>query len=320
MTLSTTQEQILAIIPKLSGGIGFPSAILVVYFILQEHREGKGTAMTRALLSTIFYEGMNAFSWFLSTWAVPADSGFAYASGTVGSCTFQGFWLQLVIGGALSNCALAYYFYQVVVLQRSDEQVNRQEGGVLSAIFLFAFGTSVLMLFKTQFNQIGSICWIQGSPPACGNSVFITEENPVPCDRGDWAWLYGMGLFYGPLWLAIIAIFWMNFQIYFRIENTPQGSWFATQSLLYGLAFIVTWTPSTMWSIMQWKGTASVWLDVAAGIFEPLAAFWDLLIFLRIRPEARAQIARVVTCGLWGPQNEDNSKPETAPGAEQSVS
>jgi hypothetical protein len=288
MALSLTQEKLLAIVPKITAGLGFPSAVLLTFFIVMDHKQGKGNPMLRALLGVTIFEGMDSMAWFLSTWCAPEWTGFAYASGTIASCEFQGFWLQWVIGGPMCNCLLAYYFYQVAVYDRSADDLARMEKYFLGGIVTYATVTSFLLLGLKQYNHIGAVCWVIGSPPDCGNSSYHPGE--VACDRGDWAWLYGMVLFYIPLWICILFIIYFNFSIYTTLRGTGEAQWFAMQSLLYAVAFCVTWAPSTTWSGMSWNGGGGFPLDLASAICEPLACFWNLLIFLRNRPALRAKI------------------------------
>jgi hypothetical protein len=189
MTLTVFQEQVLAIVPKITGFLGFPSAILLCVFIVTDHQHGKGNPMLRALLGASFFLGLDAFSWFLSTWCAPEWTGFAYASGTVASCEFQGFWLQFVIGAPLCQTLLSYYFYQVAVYERNDKELVKMEPYLFGGIFAYATITSFLLLGLKQYNHVGATCWVIGSPPDCGNSSF--QPGDVPCDRGDWAWVYG---------------------------------------------------------------------------------------------------------------------------------
>jgi hypothetical protein len=59
--------------------------------------------------------------------------------------------------------------------------------------------------------------------------------------------------------------------------------------LLYSLAFVVTWTPSTLWSIISWSNIDSTnlyWLDIISATFEPLQGLWNLCIFIRNRPDS----------------------------------
>jgi hypothetical protein len=98
-----------------------------------------------------------------------------------------------------------------------------------------------------------------------------------------------MVLFYIPLWICILLIIFYNLAIYRTLRNTGDADWFVWQSI-FAVAFFVTWAPSTIWSGMSWNGGGSFLLDLAAAICEPLAAFWNLLIFLRDKPTLRKKI------------------------------
>ena len=73
-----------------------------------------------------------------------------------------------------------------------------------------------------MYNQVTSVCWVYGSPSECGNSNHTPSD--TPCDRGDWAWLFGILLFYGPLWFCVILTIVCMTMIYLQIRNTFQKS------------------------------------------------------------------------------------------------
>jgi hypothetical protein len=134
------------------------------------------------------------------------------------------------IGAPLYNCALAYFFFLVVKFDTSSKDLARTEKYVHGFIITFTVGTSILLLILEQYNHTGTACWIQGSPPSCGNSSFQANEDNIPCDRVDWAWLYCIATFYGPLYLCIILLMGLNASIYTKLKGTSEASWFATQS------------------------------------------------------------------------------------------
>ena len=85
------------------------------------------------------------------------------------------------------------------------------------------------------------------------------------------------------------------------------------RAVWYFLAFCVTWAPSTIWSIRHYRKGASFHLDLAAAICEPLAGFWNLLIFLSNRPSLRKQILARLMCRSVTAEddNQDSSLKET---------
>ena len=140
-------------------------------------------------------------------------------------------------------------------------------------------------------------------PPDCGNSSF--QGSDIPCERGDHAWAWGLALFYGPLWICVIACCSSMILLYWEVRKTLRrskryseqlgtqdslhrsgrdSSKVATQAILYSMTFLITWMPSTLWSIAHWFQWSHYGLDISAATAEPLQGFWNLLIFLRTRP------------------------------------
>jgi hypothetical protein len=295
MSFTYEQEKVLAIIPKFSASFGIPSAIFIIHEIITAHKRKEGNPILRAIAGASVFQFLDAIGWFLSTWAVPKGS-FAFAAGNQATCSFQGFLLQIVVGAPLYNCALAYFFFLVVQFDKSSEDLAKIEKYVHSFIITFAVGTSILLLVLDQYNHIATVCWIVGSPHSCGNSSFNRSDEDIPCDRGDWAWLYGITLFYGPLYFCIVLITGFNVSIYIKLRGTRDASWFAAQSILYAMAFFVTWAPSTIWSTLSWNSGGYFALDFVAAMLEPLGSFWNLLIFLRNRPSSRKKLWNILCC------------------------
>jgi len=298
MSLSIAQERALAILPKLTGVLGFTGSAIIIAEIVATHRRGRGNPILRALLGMSVFYLLDAFAWTMSTWLVPESSGFAFAAGSVTSCAFQGFWLQAVIAGPLYNAVMALYFYLVSCKDKDSDYLATIEKFIHGIVLLFALGTSFAFLGMNQYNHIGAVCWVNGSPPQCGHSTF--DFNPdVACERGDYAWLYGMILFYLPLWICILLLVFFNASIYSNLteqHSQAEAKWVAQQAFLYFGAFCITWAPSTVWSAMHYKSGGHFALDLMAGICEPLAGFWNLLIFLSNRPTLRKNIVARLTC------------------------
>jgi hypothetical protein len=285
--LSTPQQLALAITPKCTASLGIPSSIFLISEVVCDFRSGKGTsAVQRVLVGVAVIDILSSFAWFLSSWAVPRESGFALAAGTRGSCTFQGFLLQLAVGAPLYNSSLSLFYLLMIKYNWSDAKLAALERWVHGLILLFAVGTAIVLIPLEQFNQVGAVCWIDSVPDECG--TFQNSRAGVPCERGKNAWIYGLTLFYGPLWICVIACVIMMIQVYCSVRATMmrarrysltrsrrnvgqnETTVVAIQAALYTLSFLVTWMPSTIWSIAHWFGFSSFLIDFAACFFEPL--------------------------------------------------
>jgi hypothetical protein len=238
------------------------------------------------------------------------DSGFAFASGNIASCNFQGFLLQFAIGAPLYNSSLALFYLMIIKYNWTNKKLGCIEKAVHAFILIFAVGTSIVLLPLKQYNHVGAVCWVVGTPQGCGHSTNIPSD--IPCDRGDYAYLYGLLLFYGPLWVCVLLCIIFLTIIFFEVKKTHErlsryghqrhrlsrsGSdtkLVASQSLLYTLSFFITWTPSTIWSVAHWFNITAPWLDICSATIEPLQGFINLLVFVRRRPRSKEKIRSVL--------------------------
>jgi hypothetical protein len=153
-----TQQRALAIVPKFTASLSIPCSMAIIYEVISDRRKGRGTnSVQRVLVGMSVVDILASSAWFLSTWAVPTDSGWPYAAGNRASCNYQGFLLQIAIGAPLYNSSLALFYILIIKLRWSDEQIWRMERWVHSFILTFTVGTSFLLLSLGQYNQIGAV-------------------------------------------------------------------------------------------------------------------------------------------------------------------
>ena len=283
---------------------------MIIYEVYCDWKRNRAGPVKRILVGMSCIDILSSFAWFLSTWAVPKGN-FALSAGNRGTCNFQGFLLQLAIGAPLYNCSLALFYLLIIKFRWTDIMLASIEWWVHGFILTFSIGTSILLLPLEQYNHIGAVCWIIGDPAECGNSSF--QSSDVPCERGNHAWLYGVLLFYGPLWVCVLAcstcmgvICWEvkrtmkrlnRYSINGRMHHSlgrseAESTKVATQAILYSISFLITWMPSTLWSIAHWFNWEAYWLDYMASFCEPLQGFWNFAIFVRNRTETRNKILR----------------------------
>jgi hypothetical protein len=313
MTYGRSQQVALALVPKFSASIGLMSSCFLVSELIRDHRANEGNPIKRILLGVTCYEVMDAFGWWLSSWMVPRWTEFAFASGTRATCSFQGFLLQMALGAPINNGILTYFFYLVVKYKFNAEQLRRLEWKMHACVAIFVFSASFALLGLGIYNPTHQICWINGSPPGCGNST-PTFNPDVPCDRGDHAYWYGLFLFYIILWCVICLITYWNLSMRQTLlaSHSKDVQWVTTQALFYSLAFLFCWFPSTLWSFFNWtKYGGGYWIDILAAICEPSQGLCNMLIFIRNRPESRMRLARIFRCQCWSGQDDDEKEYDT---------
>ena len=152
------QKRALAIVPKVTSSLSIPCSVAIIYEVVSDHRKGRGTnSIQRVLVGMSIVDILASSAWFLSTWATPKENGWPYAVGNQASCNYQGFLLQIAIGAPLYNSSLALFYTLIIKLRWSDKQIWRIEKWVHSFILTFTVGTSFLLLFLEQYNQVGAV-------------------------------------------------------------------------------------------------------------------------------------------------------------------
>jgi hypothetical protein len=292
------QQMTLALIPRLTSTIGISCSILLISELIRDYRKNEMNPIKRALAFITCYEVCGAFGWWLSTWALPSHVDYIWSTGSWASCNFQGFIIQICIGAPLSQTALTCMFYMICKGIWTDTDFHSFERIAYSTIFIITFGTGFMFLALEQFNPASQVCWVTGYPFGCNEATFGLTDGE-PCERGfnsNWFAIFGYYLF---LWCALIIIIVLNMlmrRMLVQNDLSTEAKWVTSQALLFSLAFVVTWTPTTLWSFSTWFNIYGYWLDLLTAIFEPLQGFWNLLIFVRNRPDSIERI-RLIFCG-----------------------
>lgn len=152
---------------------------------------------------------------FFSTWPIPKDSDDDFPVygniGNTGTCTAQGFFIQLGIMVPLYNAFLVLYFLLTIRRGWTEAQFQKVVGPLgHTLIWFFGLGTASVGLYLTLYNNAMVWCWISSEPQGCTQSFQpppdesdfnYDETNEEPCDRGDNAFIYRFAFWYGPLWL-----------------------------------------------------------------------------------------------------------------------
>lgn len=101
------QEKWLAITPKPFAILSMIGSICIIKHIFTSpKRLVRTSTFHRILLGLSTVDLTTSFNVFLGTWPIPVDTPGVYlASGNAGTCTAQGFWIQLGVGAPLYNAS-----------------------------------------------------------------------------------------------------------------------------------------------------------------------------------------------------------------------
>lgn len=144
------------------------------------------TVNERLLLSMAFIDLLNSAAQVLSTAPIPRGTPDVLgAVGNTATCEAQGFLIQFGFGVPLYNCSLCLYYLLVIRHNMRETFLARWIEPALHAFALVpAVGFAVAGLCLDLFNNAGSFCYISPYPYQCVN------DNDVPCERGEDAYLY----------------------------------------------------------------------------------------------------------------------------------
>ena len=305
MALSDQQKKVLAIVPK-------PMAILSMigsgFIITEVLKDPKKRVMTyhRLLLAMSCVDILSSFWFFMSTWPIPEDTPDVYAaSGTQGSCTTQGFFIQFNSASPLLNAGLSVYYLLVMRYKWTEDRLRKTVQPILLSVpLLWGMGTAFAGLGLDLYNSANNWCWIAAYPPGCQGDECMRGKDDDDTDMYRWV------LFYCPLWFAIFFATVVMAIVYWTVARTPDEDfdaaplgifWFlkkeeggettkirsrrvAKQAFWYLLAFYTTWIfPSIVRAMQAADADIGFRLRLLFTIFAPLQGLLNSLVYIRPR-------------------------------------
>lgn len=301
MTIFTTAEKALVIIPKWSGGLSFLSSLFIVQDILRCPKR-RSTSYHRLILGLSISDMFGSFSGsFLSSWPIPAstDPPIYGAVGTTATCTAAGFFSQAGnVGTPLYNGSLATYYYLMIVLGWEKSKIFQSEWMLHVLPIAFSWGTAFAGIGLKLYNSANFTCWIAPYPSDCKDSHTYGPEE-ANCERGDNAWIYRLAFASAEVWAVFAYQIFAMMKVYWTIlkqerandrynvdgVNRRQSSKkVANQALLYTGSFLITWIFEFLTRLLQAvTGKTFFPLLILFVIFWPLQGFLNFLIYIRPR-------------------------------------
>ncbi|KAL7532544.1 hypothetical protein ACHAWF_004175 [Thalassiosira exigua] len=229
-----TQFRHLSIWPHFTGMLSMIGSSLIIYEVLRDPGKRK-KVYHRLLLAMSLCDLNTSFWYFLSTWPIPKGTAKVYQpSGTMASCTAQGFFIQFGISTPLYNTVLAMYYLFIIRFGWKEKRVKAAEKYFHALPLLWAAGTSLAALGLGMLNNANLWCWIAPLPLTCVGSH--RNDGVNDCERGNNAWIFRWAFFYGPLWAAIGSSGVAMWLTYLAVRKTEKASarWSTRRSINAG--------------------------------------------------------------------------------------
>jgi hypothetical protein len=292
------------LIPFFSAPISLFSSSYVVYRILKIGRQNR-RPRDQLLLGLSFLDMCSSFGFSFSTMPAPAGAmgdGIYPSYGTVGTCTAQGFFVQLGLGVSYYNASLCIYYLLTVRHRISKEYVSKWLLPMMHLVTLtITFGLAIAALRLKLFNHAGAMgCWIHPAYTIC-------KADPQYCDRGLRADEFE--IYFGLIHVALCFVFVVVSMIllFFSVrkielssrrwafghsessrtsmrESMPLARRTAETGMLYSASFIIVYLPTALSSTLRFgpEGQNSpvyISLLLLSVALLPLQGFFNMLIY-----------------------------------------
>jgi len=156
------QAKYLAITPKPFAILSICGSLCIIKHILSSpKRLVKTSTFARILFAISIFDVMTSCGVFMGTWPIPRGTPGVYmASGNKGTCTAQGFWMQLGVGVPLYNASLSIYYFLVLFKGYKEHQVKKVEPLFHGVPILFALSTAIAVAATDNYRSANVWCWI----------------------------------------------------------------------------------------------------------------------------------------------------------------
>jgi len=275
---------------------------MIVSQVLQS-KENRGNPQQRIVLMMSCLDLMVSGVWLFTDLLVPDWSeDYYYHLGNQATCSFQGFIVQLSIGGVLTNASLSIYYFLVIVWGWKTRDILKVEPYLLALPLVWGLGTAIAGLVLDLYNPASWDCWIAAYPANCTQSHELKNtDEQTDCERGDNADIYQWAFFFGPLWASIGLVMICMFIVVSKVRQVERRTsvWIAesqrkmahtkkiaVQSYFYVGAFLITWFWPTAARIVQLCNLEigiPAWMVTLAGCFIPIQGFFNAVVYFRPR-------------------------------------
>lgn len=304
------QQKALSFCPKIPAALSILGSSALCYHVVREIRKRQLTTIHPNIIwkiSSHLNLGMGianffaALAFFFTTWPIPRElrSEGNLAIGTQGTCSTQGFFIQLgSMTAAMYNAALAFFYFLTINRKWNGSQLLKMQPFFHINAILWGLGTAIACLALTLFNDTGWCCWIRAAPLDCKETFWYGSEGT--CTRGDNATIYKLALYYIPVWMAIIIVTAFMICIFLKIRDQEQrmaqfgngsnqhslrnAKRFARQATLFAGAFYATWLFPTIYNlILAFGGPIYFSMLFLNAISLPMQGFLNFIVYIHPR-------------------------------------
>jgi len=299
MAVTDAQLTLYVLLPKITSALSVVGSSVILVDFFRRKRHGKGRRLSpryRLLAGMSACDLLHSCASFLTSWPIPRDYAHSkWNVGTQGSCTAQGFFIQLSTGTVLYNCMLAVFYLLSIRQGWSDERIQLTVEKFMHAIPLcFALFTAIAALPLTLFNPLGGWeCYINPYPSDCLQSYQAGDEMTT-CERGDNGKLYIMLFFYVPVWTTFFVLVVCMVLVYARIykldraapsrlagNTNARRNRFALQALLYSGTFMASYAITSIQRLRFMIGNhpPNFKVLIAGVTMIPIQGFFNMVVY-----------------------------------------
>ena len=287
---------------RCSAMLSILGSCAIVYIIVINRKRKLSRVHNRLLLSMSCIDILSSMANVITTSAIPRGTDpYSYgASGTIGTCNAQGFFLQLGFGAPTYNSMLCIHYLLFVKYRVREKVIAKKIEPFMHAVaILYPLSTAIASLFLGLFNPIITHCHIAAYPSIC-------DIRGIECTRGNNAANYRL-FFNG---LELIIMFAVNITCMISLVlfirkrekavsryqnrrsksssgNSSESEDATKQALLYMAAFVLTYIwGSIISAFIYFNGSHRAFLIVMSylgAIFNPLQGFFNFIIYIRPR-------------------------------------
>ena len=191
VAFSETQKTFLAILPKIASSLSMAGSTAILVECFHYNRSRLHLVHHRILCLMAIFDLIESPWNFVSTWAMPAESGERFTAGNEISCTVQALFLQTGVSVVILNAFLSWYYLLVIRYSWTEEKIKgKAEPWIYGITLLFSLGTAIAGIPLNLYYPANLWCWIGSDADPPTNNYLI----------------YRVAFYYGPLLFSTVVI------------------------------------------------------------------------------------------------------------------
>ncbi len=279
------EDPILSIVTKLSSTFSILGSLYLIFKFYNANTTYRTNLSNRVILYMSLLDVVGSINFFIGSFVFNSTIG----------CSIQGIIVEMMVAGPLWNSVFVLNVLLRVVFNVHKEKANSLEFIYHLVVWGIPIAGNIAALSENAYSIVGAWCWYKPEYVLLRFGTF-------------YGWVFASVLF--NIIVSICVIWYIKITIG-KYNNNKNLLRSGQRQLLYVVAFIISFGPSSLLRLMQLAtGKQNYTLTVIQATTLPLQGFLNCIVYLILQKRRKTQtftsIQGLGSSGSWHSQAEDS--------------